>query len=58
MVDSYYITALFTLSMIKNKSVESSTISKRIQWLGESLFEEKTIPYFESCNQESFKNAV
>ena len=30
MLDSYYITALFTLSMVKNKQVESASISKRI----------------------------
>lgn len=58
MLDSYYITALFSLSMIKNRQVESASISKRIQWFGESLYEEQTIPYFESCNQESFKNAI
>jgi hypothetical protein len=58
MVDSYYVAILFTLSMIKNKNVEASSITKRMQWLAESLFEEKTIPYFESCNQESFKNAI
>ena len=58
MVDSYYITALFSLSMIKNKQVESATVYRRIQWFGESLFEENTIPFFESCNQESFKNAI
>ena len=50
MVDSYYVAILFTLSMIKNKNVEASSITKRMQWLAESLFEEKTIPYFESCN--------
>ena len=58
MVDSYYATLLFCLSLVKNKSVEASQVSKRVQWLGESLFEEKTIMFFEACNQESIKNAV
>lgn len=30
MIDSYYVTILFTLSMIKNKNVDSATISKRV----------------------------
>ena len=30
MVDSYYVTLLFTLSMIKNKGVEASQINKRV----------------------------
>jgi len=50
MVDSYYMTLLFCLSLIKNKSIDAIQISKRIQWLGESLFEDKTIPFFEACN--------
>jgi hypothetical protein len=58
MIDSYYVTILFTLSMIKNKNVDSGTISKRIQWLSESLFDDRTLFFFEACNQESIKNAV
>jgi len=30
MVDSYYITLMFVLSMVKNKSVEASSISKKV----------------------------
>ena len=58
LVDSYYITLLYTLSLLKNKNVESKLINKRVQWLGESLFQDKTLFFFESCNQESIKNAV
>lgn len=50
MVDSYYITLLFTVSLLKNKTVEASLINKRVQWLGESLFLDKTLSFFESCN--------
>lgn len=58
MIDSYYISLLYTLSMLENKSIEASVIVKRIQWLAEALFEEKVIFYYESCNIESIKNAV
>jgi len=50
MVDSYYVTLLLTLSMIKNKGIESNLINKKVQWLAESLYEDKAIAYFESCN--------
>jgi glycerone phosphate O-acyltransferase/fatty acyl-CoA reductase len=58
MIDSYYISLLFTLSMLENKSIEASVIVKKIQWLAETLYEEKIISFYESCNIESFKNAV
>lgn len=50
MIDSYYASLLFTLSMLKNKGVEYLQISKKIQWLSEELYDEKVLPYFESCN--------
>ncbi len=50
MLDSYYITLLFILSVLKNKSLDATQIPKRVQWFGEALFEDKVVPYFESCN--------
>lgn len=63
MIDSYYVTLLYGLSMAIGKdqgsaAIEASQIIKRIQWLSESLFEEKVIKYYEACNVESVKNAV
>ena len=63
MVDSYYVTILYTLSMAIGKegssaSVEASHIVKRVQWLSEALYEERVLRLFEACNIESIKNAV
>ena len=63
MIDSYYATLLFTVSMAIGKegssaSVEASEIVKKIQWLSESLYEERVLRLFEACNIESIKNAV
>ncbi len=63
MIDSYYATLLYTISMSIGKegssaSVESAHIVKRIQWLSESLYEERVLKLFEACNIESIKNAV
>lgn len=65
MIDSYYATLLFTLSMAIGKDgtgasnyVEAAHIVKRVQWLSEALYEEKVLRLYESCNIESIKNAV
>jgi Glycerol-3-phosphate acyltransferase C-terminal region len=63
MVDSYYATVLYILSMAIGKegssaSVEASQIVKRVQWLSEALYQEKVLKLFEACNIESIKNAV
>jgi hypothetical protein len=63
MIDSYYVTLLFTVSMtIASEgglgTIEASQIIKRVQWLSESLYEEKVLKQFEACNIESIKNAV
>jgi len=63
MVDSYYVTLLYTLSMAIGKesssaSIEAAHIVKRIQWLSEALFEDHVLRLFEACNVESIKNAV
>ena len=58
MVDTYYIVLFFALSLAKNKNVEEAKIPKDIQWIAETLFIEKKIQYFESCNQPSITNAL
>ena len=63
MVDSYYVTVLYTLSMAIGKegssaSVEAAHFVKKVQWFSEALYKERVIKYFEACNIESIKNAV
>jgi len=65
MIDSYYSTLLYTVSMAIDRnstgastSVEATQIIKRVQWLSESLYDEKVIKYYEACNIESIKNAI
>lgn len=57
MIDTYYVVLVFALSMAKNKNVEESKFAKDVQWLAETLFIEKKIQYFESCNQPAITNA-
>ena len=57
MIDTYYVVLVFALSMAKNKNVEESKFTKDVQWMAETLFIEKKIQFFESCNQPSITNA-
>ncbi len=57
-VDTVYVTLLFTLTMTKKSQVEASKFPKKVQWLLETLFENKQLKFFESCNQEHVKCAV
>lgn len=58
MIDSYYVVLVYILTFIKNKGIDLSGCAKNIQWLSELLFKQGSIQYFESCNQESIKNAM
>lgn len=57
-IDTYYLSALFLVSIQKETEMDKVEILKKIQWMGEQLFEDRTINFFESCNQDSIKNAV
>lgn len=58
MIDSYYVVLVYILTFTKNKGLDMTSIAKNIQWLSELLFKQGSIQYFESCNQESIKNAI
>ena len=58
MVDSYYVVLIYILTFIKNKGIDTTSFARNIQWLSELLFKQGSIQYFESCNQESIKNAL
>ena len=58
MVDSYYVTLIYILTFIKNKGIDAVSFTKNTQWLSELLYKQGSIQYFESCNQESIKNAL
>ena len=58
MIDSYYVALIFILTFIKNKGIDVQQFTKSVQWLSELLFKQGSIQFFESCNQESIKNAI
>lgn len=57
-IDSYYMTLVYVMAFIKNKGIDMTSFTKNVQWLAESFYKEGAIEYFESCNQDSIKNAL
>lgn len=58
MIDSYYVALVYILTFVKNKGIDTVSFAKNVQWLAELLFKQGAIQFFESCNQESIKNAM
>lgn len=50
LIDTYYVSALFALSLVKRKDVEDAKFSHDVQWVAETMYQEGKITYFESCN--------
>ena len=38
LIDTYYITAVFALSLVKRKDVDDAKFSKDVQWVGETMY--------------------
>ena len=57
-VDTYYVSLIFVLTFIKNKGVAVTRFLKSVQWLAELQYKQGALEFFESCNQESMKNAM
>lgn len=51
LIDTYYIVTLFALSLVKRKDTLESKFSLDVQWVGETMYQEGKLNYFESCNQ-------
>lgn len=58
LVDSYYITLFYILKFVKNKGIDKKSFGENVQWFAELLYKQGQIPFFESCNQVSFQNAI
>ena len=57
MIDTYYITLLYSLTLVKQKNSLEANFAKDVQWLAETLFSEQKTMYYESCNQPAIGNA-
>lgn len=56
LVDNYYVTLIFALSLQKSSCLEARYL-KDVQWFGEALYSEGKIQFYESLNQEVFKTS-
>jgi len=50
MIDTYYVVLLFSLTLVKQKNSLDANLTKDVQWMAETLFVEKKLMYYESCN--------
>ena len=57
-IDTYWVSFVFIFSLVPSKFVQESKIYEKIQWFAESLYEDQIISFYESCSQETIKNAV
>ena len=57
-IDTYWVSFVFIFSLVPSKFVQEGKIIEKIQWFAESLYEDQIISFYESCSQETIKNAV
>lgn len=58
LVDTYWVTIVFLFSMRANQSLTLQKLIIQIQWFAESLYEERMLEHYESCSQDTIKNAL
>lgn len=57
-IDTYWVSITFIYSLFPSKFISETEIYPKIQSFAESLYEDQTISFYESCSQEVIKNAV
>ena len=58
LVDTYWVTVVFLFSMRSNQTITQQKLIIQIQWFAESLYEERMLEHYESCSQDTIKNAI
>ena len=57
LIDTYYVVALFALSLVKRRDVDDAKFSIDVQWVAETMYQDGKLNYFESCNQMTINGA-
>ena len=58
LVDTYWVTIVFLFSMRANQGMTHQKLVIQIQWFAESLYEDRMLDHYESCSQDTIKNAI
>jgi len=58
LIDTYWVTAVFSYGLMQKKGLPLEKLVHSAQMFAESMYEEKVISFYESCSQESIKNAI
>ena len=58
-LESYWIASIFLFSLqTRNSPLSLTQFIQQVQWFAESMYEERVIEFYESCSQETIKNAI
>ena len=57
-VDSYWVAATALFALTSNTEVEEAALLERMQWLGETMYHERMICFYESCSRETLRHAL
>ena len=58
-LESYWISSVFLFSLKpKDTPLSLNQFLQQVQWFAESMYEERIIEFYESCSQETIKNAI
>ena len=58
LIDTYWLTVVFSYGLLQKKGLPLEKLVHSAQMFAESMYEEKVISFYESCSQESIKNAI
>lgn len=58
LIDTYWVTFVYIFSLVPSKFVGEVDMANKIQWFADNLIKDKILEYYESCSQETIRNAI
>lgn len=58
LIECYWVTLVFSSAISPHKALTFERAVQSVQWFAESMYTERLLNYYESCSQESIKNAL
>lgn len=58
LIDTYWLAFVYIFSLIPSKFLPEKDMVTKIQWFADTMIKEKVIDHYESCSQETIRNAI
>mmetsp|Transcript_6857 Transcript_6857/g.12463 ORF Transcript_6857/g.12463 Transcript_6857/m.12463 type:complete len:1134 (-) Transcript_6857:48-3449(-) len=58
LIECYWVTLVFSSAISPHKALNFEKAVQSVQWFAESMYTERLLNFYESCSQESIKNAL